>query len=564
MKMLKRTASALMVLSVVLSSMVLTAKADDVPKTVAHWKLQNDPAYVSGNIMEDDLTFTDISGNGNDLVTAYVGKGDDLYIFEWGDGCTIEGAASSSALTFNNTKDNAASVDTYSSEQTSWTGGYTSGKYLETVENAPINSMDFAGGFTVEVIFKISPELNNDYNRYCGIFSRQGVNESANEPPFSMALTEIGGGTTLADGSIGLQYVKLSPDGAKTNLETQNGMIMSDEWIHFMVTSDGDGLTEIYVNGEPVEMIAESAPGIMVTDSSYRWEVGVGRKSGTGHAGVDTMNEDYPEGLIRRLFCGTISEIRVMDGYIPDTSLSLLSGTGTSETTAETPAETPTETPAAVTIPHIDYDVSVKVASNGGFDTAADATVGTIIPSSEYTFVEGTSSFDGEGPEQLWDGDTATKFCTNYYPTISIAKLSSPATVSGFVMATANDNAENPGRNAQEWGLFVSADGENWTQIAYGDASFFEDANFKYYGAETEPVDGVQYVKFQSEGGTSGVFQMSEIQLCTPAEAETVPAVSETPTATAAPTAPQTFDLTVAGIVCAVVSLAGYAVSKKR
>ena len=41
--------------------------------------------------------------------------------------------------------------------------------------------------------------------------------------------------------------------------------------------------------------------------SPYGWEVGVGRKYGNGAV---TMNSRHSEGLIRRLFCGSISEIK--------------------------------------------------------------------------------------------------------------------------------------------------------------------------------------------------------------------------------------------------------------
>ena len=284
--------------------------------TLAHWKFQKLDGCYSGKITNDDLTFKDLTGNGNDLITAVEGKGDEIYVFDWDEGNTLGASTSESSLLMNNSKDNAASVDTYSADETSWTGGFTSGKYLKTVDGAPINSMTFDGAYTFEVIFKFSPDFNNDYNRYCGIFSRQGVVEAQNEPPFSLAATEVAGSTVLGEGgSIGVQYVHLDADSVKTNKEFANGSIEADQWVHFMVTSDVDGTTEVYVNGESLDIFAENN-GIYVTDPSYSWEVGVGRKSGTDHVGVDTVNENHPEGLIRRLFCGSISEIRVMDKYI--------------------------------------------------------------------------------------------------------------------------------------------------------------------------------------------------------------------------------------------------------
>ncbi len=299
-----------------LANFGLSADEDDETEgTVAHWKFQNSKGCYSGNIENDDLTIIDLTGNGNDLETAFVGNGDKLSIFEWDEGNTEGASTSGSSLKFKNTKAAAASVDEYPSDKTSWSGGYTSGKYFQTVENAPINSMDFIDGFTFEVIFKISPEFNNDYNRYTGIFSRQGVISAQNEPPFSIAVSEISDGATLSDGgTVGLQYIHIDGMGTKTNVEFADGRT-ADEWIHVMVTSDGYGITEVYIDGEAVEYLSETSE-IFISDLAYRWEVGVGRKDGSSHVGVDSVNENYDEGMIRRLFCGSISEIRVMNKYI--------------------------------------------------------------------------------------------------------------------------------------------------------------------------------------------------------------------------------------------------------
>jgi len=78
-----------------------------------------------------------------------------------------------------------------------------------------------------------------------------------------------------------------------------------------MATSDGF-FTYVYVNGELYKTIEENSEFNMVNES-FGWEVGVGRKQKGNEA---TMNEEHPEGLIRRLFCGSISEIRFTDSYM--------------------------------------------------------------------------------------------------------------------------------------------------------------------------------------------------------------------------------------------------------
>jgi hypothetical protein len=601
------------------------------PTTIAHWRFQNDAKYVSGSVDDDNITVHDLTNNGNDLVVATVGNGDQLDIFTWDDGCEIPSAKGDTALKFDNTKKQAATVDPYSADETSYTGGYTSGKYLETVENAPMNSMTFENGFSFEIVYKLSPELDNNYNRYTGLFSRQGVVESANEPPFSIALAEWDNDDsgTLGVNGTWMQYVHVDPDGAKTNREYGNAMMYGGDWHHILVTSDGD-LTDIYIDGEYVDTPPEFA-AIAVTDPTYSWEVGVGRKLGEGHEG-DSKNVNSPEGMIRRLFAGDISEIRVTNHYMdPEQSLFFVAadvnypegGTltgGGAAPAAETPAaeaggtellakswdtifvdyemmvdgsanvwlaDNPVEGPIeqlevrgwthistpitayAYTIDGGDavksdefiqdrpdvkaaineiaegFDISIDVSGlavgdhvikiyavdeNGGLvdstfefpftkeaapskglATVEDAAKGKNIIKN-YEFVDGTNGFGGEGPENLWDGETSTKFCTNEFPAESIAKLDGVYKITGFTMATANDNADYNGRSPNAWTISVSADGENWTELKKGDDSFFEELNFTYFAGDGK-AEGVSYVKFAADGTASGTFQVSEVTL---------------------------------------------------
>ena len=175
-----------------------------------------------------------------------------------------------------------------------------------------------------------------------------------------------------------------------------------------------------------------------------------------------------------------------------------------------------------------------------------------------YEFVSGTESFGGEGPENLFDGETSTKFCTNVFPAEAIAKLDGTYNITGFTMATANDNADYNGRSPNAWTISVSADGENWTELAKGDDSFFEETNFTYYAGEGK-ADGVSYVKFNADGTASGTFQVSELTLFgDKAEAN----VDETLDQKAE--APNTFDFGILAAVASVISLGGFALTKKR
>ena len=323
---------------------------------LAHWKLQNQEGYYSGNIDADELTFVDLSGNGNDLAVRTVGNGNQLDIFSWDTGVDLNGlktTEASTSLKFNNSLTQAQSVDPYDASQTSFSGAYVSGKFLETVENAPLNSLTGKNGWTVEIIFKISPEWNNQYNRYTGLFSRQGVVESQNEPALSLALSETAGGNadgTIGDnGTIGLQFIHVDPSENKTNIELADG-IQAEEWVHYMVASNGM-MTSIYYNGTLIRTVNESGK-IATLDPTFGWEIGVGRKLPGDQD--RSMNTVEPEGLIRRLFCGSISEIRISEGALSvEASLLNVNNTQNDNTEDEftTPSDNMTEAITTATSP---------------------------------------------------------------------------------------------------------------------------------------------------------------------------------------------------------------------
>ena len=275
----------------------------------------------------------------------------------------------------------------------------------------------------------------------------------------------------------------------------------------------------------------------------------------------------------------------VVDAF-PTADAAATEATATEATAETTAAEAPN-----MEAPVLDYPSMDAMANSGaGYATLeeAAASIGKTAVTGA-TFVTGSNGNNNEGPENLWDNDTATKFCTGEFPTQSLAMFANPITVDGIIMATANDNSSYNNRSPFEWAIYVSGDGENWTAIAYGDDTFFEETDFTYYAAAlSAPVEGVKYVYFQSEGALSGCYQMSELVLTgtagaaaaattteteAPVEETTAPeteaaettATEETVEAPATTTeAPKTFDAGVIAAALAAVSAAGYAVSKKR
>ncbi|MBQ3860817.1 MAG: discoidin domain-containing protein, partial [Clostridia bacterium] len=196
-----------------------------------------------------------------------------------------------------------------------------------------------------------------------------------------------------------------------------------------------------------------------------------------------------------------------------------------------------------------------------GFATADEAVASiekTAI--SGYEFTAGSEgAFGGEGPENLWDGDTATKLCTNTLPASSTAKLDDTYAIDGVVIALANDNAQY-GRIPTAWTLSGSNDGENWTEITSGDDTMFvqENGDFRYFAKSFDASPAYSYVKIEIPSSTDEIVQISEVVL-TGAKASAADEALD-----AKEEAPNTFDFGVIAAVAAVISLGGFAVSKKK
>jgi len=193
-----------------------------------------------------------------------------------------------------------------------------------------------------------------------------------------------------------------------------------------------------------------------------------------------------------------------------------------------------------------------------------------------YGIIEATEGFANEGAENLLDGDEATKWCMNVpAPVYAIWNVETPVYVSGYEIVTANDNASNPGRNPGSWILSGSTDGTNWTVIdTVENDTVLQDVDFTPFTFDADAAGEYSYFKFEATsivGG--GVMQISGINLLSGA----IPAVddvAETPEEVVEPVeevvetpvveAPQTFDFAIFAAVAAIVSAAGYAISKKR
>ncbi len=126
----------------------------------------------------------------------------------------------------------------------------------------------------------------------------------------------------------------------------------------------------------------------------------------------------------------------------------------------------------------------------------------------------GTESFANEEYWNLFDGDTATKFCTNVFPAEVTWQMDTSYMVDAVVIATANDNAANAGRNPATYVLSGSPDGANYTPLYSGTAADLEDVDFTYFLIEFDNNVAYPYYKFEVPAPESGtVLQISEIVL---------------------------------------------------
>ena len=132
-----------------------------------------------------------------------------------------------------------------------------------------------------------------------------------------------------------------------------------------------------------------------------------------------------------------------------------------------------------------------------------------------FTFVEGSAGFNTEGPENVCDGNTNTKFCGNVMPCYVIVEASLPVKLTGYSLFTANDNQTYPDRNPRSWTIEGSLDGENWTQFVNETNNTTMGAtNFTEYSFTCNSVNYYKYFRLTiSKLQNGNLFQFSEFHL---------------------------------------------------
>ena len=121
-----------------------------------------------------------------------------------------------------------------------------------------------------------------------------------------------------------------------------------------------------------------------------------------------------------------------------------------------------------------------------------DGAASTEQPTVQYTVLNGSGGFSGEGHENLFDGDIATKWCVTMRGTLFVIfKTDSPVFVSGFDITTANDNAKETGRNPKNWTLYACNDYlAGGSQPEEGTTASNDEETTASYGEDPSFIDG--------------------------------------------------------------------------
>ena len=121
-----------------------------------------------------------------------------------------------------------------------------------------------------------------------------------------------------------------------------------------------------------------------------------------------------------------------------------------------------------------------------------DGAASTEQPTVQYTVLNGSGGFSGEGHANLFDGDVTTKWCVTMRGTLFVIfKTDSPVFVSGFDITTANDNANETGRNPKNWTLYACNDYlAGGLQPEEGTTASNDEETTASYGEDPSFIDG--------------------------------------------------------------------------
>jgi hypothetical protein len=241
-----------------------------VPGTVAYWRFDghSDGAAVSG-------TVRDLSGRGNDLTLVTVGGG---------------------SLTWSS--DHHPDQPGHGSLEFQGFKSPLKGAYLRTADGAPLNSMTFQAGYTIEAFYRLPADWNPDHNAWSGLVSRTGTGgaagKTADDPDEPLATLSLSN-----DREPQWAMRPLNQEGIATNWGQETPL---ETWWHLAVVNDGTHTT-LYVEGCPVVRNPRAAAA-GITSVGLPWLLG-----GYEYAG-----------RIDQILHGRLGDVRIVERALPVTS----------------------------------------------------------------------------------------------------------------------------------------------------------------------------------------------------------------------------------------------------
>ncbi|MFC8434758.1 LamG-like jellyroll fold domain-containing protein [Streptomyces sp. NPDC057253] len=241
------------------------ASAMLIPGTAAYWRFDS---AVSG-------TVRDLSGKGNDLTVVPVGGGS----LGW-------------------SADHHPDQPGHGSLEFQGWKSPLKGAYLQTVDQAPLNSALFKDGYTIEVFYRMPADWDPDHNAWAGLVSRRGTGGAAgrtgddpDEPLATLSLSN--------DREPQWAMRPLNQEGIATNWGQETPL---ETWWHLAVVNDGRHTT-LYVQGCPV-VRNPKAPAVGITSAGEPWLLG-------GYTYADRIDQ---------IFYGRLGDVRIVSRALPVSS----------------------------------------------------------------------------------------------------------------------------------------------------------------------------------------------------------------------------------------------------
>jgi hypothetical protein len=234
--------------------------------TVAYWRFEGTPG-------EPITAIADLSGNGNDLTREILANGaeDDLV---WTDQYAPDQPSRGSAF-FNG----------------SYRDPSFGGAYLHTADDAPLNSLTFEDGYTIEAFVRLPENCCTARHAWMGILSRLGTGGDigqtegdADEPVTQLA---------VAPGGVFQWAIRTT--NAQDILTNWSHEIDEQTWYHIALVNDG-AQTVMYLDG--VEILRNPrAESVGLATNNDLWTVGAGHYAN----------------LVEHSFFGWLGDVRIVD-----------------------------------------------------------------------------------------------------------------------------------------------------------------------------------------------------------------------------------------------------------